>query len=190
LKTPELKLWASTFTGPSIDFQWFGRFVVTTVEGLEMVAVQVRRGAVKQNTSDFEDLVVTMSGRPLRGRGSQLYAGANGTRVAVGVRSFRHLASNGNLEFVMVESPSISFMIHASPAATEFPKDAEKQLEFRHLDWIHLESPSTANFTGILPQLWGLEARTPEVDAMLVAPSQRELKGHATHPEPEVARSC
>lgn len=60
----------------------------------------------------------------------------------------------------------------------------------RHLDWIHLESPSTANFTGILPQLWGLEARTPEVDAMLVAPSQRELKGHATHPEPEVARSC
>lgn len=130
LKTPELKLWASTFTGPSIDFQWFGRFVVTTVEGLEMVAVQVRRGAVKQNTSDFEELVVAMGGRPLRGRGSRLYAGANGTRVAVGVRSFTHLA-NGNLEFVMVESPSISFMIHASPAATEFPEDAEKQLEFR-----------------------------------------------------------
>ena len=96
LKTPELKLWASTFTGPSIDFQWFGRFVVTTVEGLEMVAVQVRRGAVKQNTSDFEELVVTMGGRPLRGRGSRLYAGANGTHVAVGVRSLRHLASNGN----------------------------------------------------------------------------------------------
>lgn len=82
--------------------------MVTTVEGLEMVAVQVRRGAVKQNTSDFEDLVVTMSGRPLRGRGSQLYAGANGTRVAVGVRSFRHLASNGNLEFVMVQRNSWS----------------------------------------------------------------------------------
>ena len=131
LKTPELKLWASTFTGPSIDFQWFGRFVVTTVEGLEMVAVQVRRGAVKQTTSDFEELVVTMGGRPLRGRGSRLYAGANGTHVAVGVRSLRHLASNGNLEFVMVESPSISFMIHASPAATQFPEDAEKQLEFR-----------------------------------------------------------
>ena len=31
----------------------------------------------------------------------------------------------------MVESPSISFMIHASPAATEFPEDAEKQMEFR-----------------------------------------------------------
>ena len=77
------------------------------------------------------------------------------------------------MEFVHVETATIAFFVQASRAGTEFPDDFQKQLRYSHLDWIVLDAKNRDSFTGILPQLWGLQPMTVEVAAMLTAPSMK-----------------
>lgn len=183
LETPEMTVWASVFQGPSIDFQWFDRFMVTGKDGSEYVDVRVRRLLPGMNRTHFQNrftqLDIKMSGRPMHRRGSQLFAAGEQVKVAVGTRTVSppRLHHTPVLEFVMVESDSISFMVHASHAGAEFPDDFDKQVKNTHLDWINLEmvDPKKNGFKGILPQIWRVQPRTAEVEAMLIAPSKKEM---------------
>lgn len=184
LETPEMTVWASVFQGPSIDFQWFDRFMVTGKDGGEYVDIRVRRHVPGMNRTDFRhnqftQLDIKMSGRPIRRRGSQLFSAGDQVKVGVGSRTVNppRLHHTPVLEFVMVESDSISFMVHASHAGAEFPDDFDKQVKNTHLDWINLEmvDPKKNGFKGILPQIWRVQPRTPEVEAMLIAPSKKEM---------------
>ncbi|CAJ1442477.1 unnamed protein product [Effrenium voratum] len=183
LQTPEMTIWARTFTGPSIDYQWFDRFMITSPEGKEIVDINVRRATPGANRSNFardnfRQLDIKVQGtKTLLHRSQQLYsAGSGNVKVGVGARVVHppRVHSSPLLEFVMVESESISFMVHASHAGSEFPGDAAKQVKYTHLDWITLEMPGMASFRGVLPQIWGVQPRQPEVEEMLVAPSQRK----------------
>lgn len=180
MTTPEMTIWASTFQGPTIDYQWFDRFVVTDLEGHELVDVSVRRASADSNRSDFrigdfKQLNIRMAGKLLRRRSSQLFSGGRDVKVGVGSRVVDppRVHHSRLLEFVLVESDSISFMVHAAHAGAEFPGDFQKQVDNTHLDWINLEMVKSSHFSGILPQIWGLEPRTSEVEAMLIAPSKQ-----------------
>ena len=182
LETPELTVWASTFTGPTIDYQWFDRFVITDAgrPAKEAVDVQVLRPVPGANRSrrlgDFNQLYISMGGKALRHRVAHLFAAA-GIKVGIGTRRSGPQAQSPLLEFVIVETASVSFMIHASPAGTEFPDDIQKQVENMHLDWINLDMSPNGRFSGILPQIWGMQPRSPEVESMLIAPS-KQVKVH------------
>jgi len=181
LETPEIIVWASTFSGPTIDYQWFDRFVVTDAgrPAKEAVDVQVLRpvpGANRSRRGDFNQLYISMGGKALRHRVAHVFAAA-GIKVGIGTRRSGPQAQSPLLEFVIVETASVSFMIHASPAGTEFPDDIQKQVENMHLDWINLDMSPNGRFAGILPQIWGMQPRSPEVESMLIAPS-KQLKVH------------
>ena len=181
LETPEITVWASTFSGPTIDYQWFDRFVITDAgrPAKEAVDVQVLRpvfGANRSRRGDFNQLYISMGGKALRRRVAHLFAAA-GIKVGIGTHRWGPQAQSPLLEFVIVETASVSFMIHASPAGTEFPDDIQKQVENMHLDWINLDMSPNGRFSGILPQIWGMQPRSPEVESMLIAPS-KQVKVH------------
>ncbi|CAE7591186.1 unnamed protein product [Symbiodinium sp. CCMP2456] len=182
LQTPEMIIWASTFEGPTLDYQWFERFVVTTPGGTELVDIRVRHSEPGMNRShfsrgDFRQLDIRLQGgRRLRRHSQKLFGSADGkVKIGVGARVYHppRVHFTPLVEFVMVESDSISFMVHASHAGAEFPDDIGKQVKYTHLDWINLEMVQAKRFKGILPQLWGTIPQTPEVEEMLVAPSKR-----------------
>ncbi|CAE7744386.1 unnamed protein product [Symbiodinium sp. KB8] len=176
LQTPEMTIWASTFEGPTLDYQWFERFVVTTPGGTELVDIKVRHSDPGMNRShfnrgDFRQLDIRLQGgRSLRRHSQKLFGSADGkVKIGVGARVYHppRVHFTPLVEFVMVESDSISFMVHASHAGAEFPDDIGKQVKYTHLDWINLEMVQAKRFTGVLPQLWGTIPRTPEVEEML-----------------------
>jgi len=182
LQTPEMIIWASTFEGPTLDYQWFERFVVTTPGGTELVDIRVRHSEPGMNRShfsrgDFRQLDIRLQGgKRLRRHSQKLFGSADGkVKIGVGARVYHppRVHFTPLVEFVMVESDSISFMVHASHAGAEFPDDIGKQVKYTHLDWINLEMVEAKRFKGILPQLWGTIPRSPEVEEMLVAPSKR-----------------
>ena len=146
----------------------------------EAVDVQVLRPVFGANRSrklgDFNQLYISMGGKALRHRVAHLFAAA-GIKVGIGTHRWGPQAQSPLLEFVIVETASVSFMIHASPAGTEFPDDIQKQVENTHLDWINLDMSPNARFTGILPQIWGMQPRSPKVEGMLIAPS-KQVKVH------------
>ncbi|CAL1148122.1 unnamed protein product, partial [Cladocopium goreaui] len=160
--------------GPTIDFQWFDRFMVTAKDGKQIVDVTVRRALPGTNRtqfrpSEFTQLDIKMGGRnQIRRRGQELFA-ADGVKVGVGARAVNppRLHHTPVLEFVMVESESISFMVHAAHAGAEFPDDFDQQVKNTHLDWVNLDmvDPKKNGFKGILPQIWRVQPRTPEVEA-------------------------
>lgn len=184
LETPEMTVWASVFQGPTIDYQWFDRFKVTDKDGKQIVDVTVRRVLPGSNRTqfrqtEFTQLDIKMGGRrQIRRRGQELFA-ADGVKVGVGARTVNppRLHHTPVLEFVMVESDSISFMVHAAHAGAEFPDDFDQQVKNTHLDWINLDmvDPKKNGFKGILPQIWRVQPRTPEVEAMLIAPSKKAM---------------
>eukprot|EP00438_Fugacium_kawagutii_P000386 Skav234115 [mRNA] locus=scaffold4487:105770:106384:- [translate_table: standard] len=163
-----------------MDLQWFDSFLVTGKDGSKYVELRVHQNAMNGSFfryDQFRQLDIKISGKGIR-RGSQQLFTANGINVGVG----SHMMSLPNprhtplLEFVVVESKTISFMVHASHASAEFPDDFDQQLKYMHLDWINLDmaDPRTFLFTGILPQIWGIQPRTVEVEAMLIAPSKKQ----------------
>jgi len=76
-------------------------------------------------------------------------------------------------EFVQVQSPSISFAIFPSHAGNEFRDDADMREKYSHLDWMTLDMVGVESYKGVLPEIWGVRTVSPEVSAMLVAPSKR-----------------
>merc|ERR1712157_47812 len=78
-----------------------------------------------------------------------------------------------NLEVAYVEAPSIAFTITPVSATVEFPNNVHLAHKYRHLDLAIMDMTNEYNFTGIFPQLWGLQPITPEVKAMKTSPSKR-----------------
>ncbi|CAE8589542.1 unnamed protein product [Polarella glacialis] len=108
--------------------------------------------------------------------GSSTFFGWEGTSVRMEIGSRRHtprLGGSDIMEYIAVETETISFTIQASHAGTEFPEDFEKQLKYSHLDWVALDMRREESYTGILPELWGTLPMTEKVAAMLTPPSQK-----------------
>lgn len=188
LETPDLTLWASVFPGPSQDLQWFERFRVTGIDGQEVVDISVLRHQTLENRSSsrpgkFSQLRIKFPAlsEPLQSREPQLFSASVSGRIKVGVgtkhRRFFHAVVHTSpfIEFVVVESPSISFAVYACHAGNEFPDDQRLQAEYTHLDFVILESTGEEQFRGILPQLWGTTPRSDEVVAMTTPPSERSF---------------
>ena len=43
------------------------------------------------------------------------------------------------------------------------PAMCHLQVKYTHLDFVNLETAGMEHFQGILPQLWGIKVRSPEV---------------------------
>lgn len=181
LETPDLAVFASTFQGPEPDQQWFGRFVIALPDGAKVVDVttdeRVRRNMNRTRHGKFSQLNVKMgsSTEPMEMTRKSLQA-VHGSNVKIGVGSKRfdppRLHGASLVEFVHVESPSASFLIHASHAGTEFPEDLNLQAKYAHLDWMSFDLVDVDSFTGILPELWGVQPLSDQVAQMKIPPSQ------------------
>jgi hypothetical protein len=183
VQTPDLSIFASVFQGPRADLQWFDRFIIKLPDGRKVLEVGVKRESINQNKTTsrqyrmFSQLEVKLgnSQEPLRELKRTLYAfGGGAVKVGVGTQRFDPPRLHGQpiTEFVNVETASISFYLVASHAGNEFD-DLELQKKHAHLDWITHGMVGTEKFTGILPQIWGVQQPlSSEVSAMLQSPTE------------------
>eukprot|EP00930_Biecheleria_cincta_P005916 TRINITY_DN106874_c0_g1_i1.p1 TRINITY_DN106874_c0_g1~~TRINITY_DN106874_c0_g1_i1.p1 ORF type:complete len:535 (+),score=91.20 TRINITY_DN106874_c0_g1_i1:54-1658(+) len=184
LETPDLTVFASTFQGPEPDQQWFGRFVVALPNGAKLadITVNERLGLNTTRTrhsshDKFSQLCVKLDGstEPIDMTRHSLRS-VQGSTVKIGVGSKRfdppRLHGSPLVEFVHIESPSASFLIHASHAGTEFPDDLSLQAKYAHLDWMSFDLVGVDSFSGILPELWGIQPLSDQVAQMKIPPSQ------------------
>jgi len=183
VQTPDLGIFASVFQGPKADLQWFDRFIIKLADGRKVLEVGVKRESINQNNTASRnhrmfsqlDIKLTNSQEPLRKLEPTLYSlGGGAVKVAVGTQRFDPPRLHGQpiTEFVNVETDSISFVLVASHAGNEFD-DLDLQKKHAHMDWITREMVGSQKFTGILPQIWGVQQPlSAEVAAMLHAPTE------------------
>merc|ERR1712183_998355 len=74
-------------------------------------------------------------------------------------------------EYLYVHTPDAVFAISPAHAAVDFPNSPVLALQYAHLDLFFIEMVDPTRFTGILPQLWGVIPKSPEVVAMLEPPA-------------------
>jgi hypothetical protein len=184
VQTPDLGIYASVFQGPNTDLQWFDRFSIKLPDGRPVVEVGVKRDSINQNSSALRqhrmfsqlDIKVGNSEEPLQRLQRTLYATPDGSaKVGIGTQRYDPPRLHGQpiTEFVSVETASIAFVLVASHAGNEFPHDIPLQKKHAHLDWITREMVGATSFTGILPQIWGVQQPlSAEVAAMLQSPSE------------------
>lgn len=184
LQTQDLAIFASVFGGPSADLQWFDRFFIRLPDGRKVAEIGVERASLRQNRTSsrrhhlFRQLSVKLgdnavpSMKPFE---TTVFADTSAeVLVTVGTQRFDPPRLHGQpvTEFVNVETASISFTLMASHAGNEFPGNIELQKKYAHLDWLCHEMIGVKNYTGILPQIWGIEQPlSSEVAAMLQPPS-------------------
>lgn len=184
VQTPDLSIYASVFQGPNADLQWFDRFFIKLPDGRPVVEVGVKRDLINQNSSALRqhrifsqlDIKVGSSNEPLQRLQRTLYSTPDGSaKVGIGTQRYDPPRLHGQpiTEFVSVETASIAFVLVASHAGNEFPHDIPLQKKHAHLDWITREMVSATSFTGILPQIWGVQQPlSADVAAMLQPPSE------------------
>lgn len=184
VQTPDLSISASVFQGPRADLQWFDRFFIRTPDGRQVAEVGVKRESINHNNTRsrqnrvFSQLDIKLgdSEVPLHNLQRALFSFRDSAvKLGVGTQRYDPPRLHGQpvTEFVNIETASISFILVASHAGNEFPNDIELQKKHAHLDWITREMVGTKHFTGILPQIWGVQQPlSAEVAAMLQAPSE------------------
>eukprot|EP00930_Biecheleria_cincta_P073401 TRINITY_DN606_c0_g2_i1.p1 TRINITY_DN606_c0_g2~~TRINITY_DN606_c0_g2_i1.p1 ORF type:complete len:441 (-),score=92.30 TRINITY_DN606_c0_g2_i1:119-1441(-) len=180
VQTPDLVVSASVFQGPRKDLQWFDRFFIKLPDGRQVVEVGIRRdsgnNSARSRQPVFSQLDIKLGGsqQPLRERKNILYSSPDGqVKIAIGSKRQDPPRLHGEpiTEFVNVETKSISFVLVASHAGNEFPDDFEMQKKHAHMDWVTREMIGTKSFTGILPQIWGVQPLSEEVADMLKSPA-------------------
>jgi hypothetical protein len=181
LKTPEMTLFAKTFPGHTEDLQWFDCMAVVLPGGSEAVRATIKRPEAGANHSrsrpgDFSQLEIRLGDKVLKRLQSQLYSVAGGSlRFGAGVQHgdrARLHSSSTQMEYLHVETASVSFVIYGSHAGTDFPDDVNLQAKYSHLDLHVMDIRGVDRLGGILPEIWGLTPRSPEVEGMLTPPSQ------------------
>eukprot|EP00930_Biecheleria_cincta_P019916 TRINITY_DN15088_c0_g1_i1.p1 TRINITY_DN15088_c0_g1~~TRINITY_DN15088_c0_g1_i1.p1 ORF type:complete len:1217 (-),score=139.46 TRINITY_DN15088_c0_g1_i1:45-3695(-) len=186
LKTPEMTLFAKTFPGHTVDLQWFDCMAVVLPGGSEAVRATIKRPAAGSNHSrsrpgEFSQLEIRLGDKVLKRLQSQLYSVAGGlVRFGAGVQHghrARLHSSSTQMEYLHVETASISFVIYGSHAGTDFPDDVDLQAKYSHLDLHVMDIRGVDRLGGILPEIWGLQPRSPEVESMLIPPSQAAAAG-------------
>eukprot|EP00438_Fugacium_kawagutii_P001111 Skav218102 [mRNA] locus=scaffold759:61921:63735:- [translate_table: standard] len=181
LETAELKVFGEVFPGPKSDLQWFGKFRVVLSDNTPVVEVHIKRqisnytrvSSCSSRRIDSMDVFVGRAKSLLREvqRRPMHFAVGDEVRFAIDCRQQnRPLLASSRTEFIHFETPSIVFLIVAAHAGNEFPDDWRLQLKYMHLDLLILEMPRKNEFKGILPEIWGLLPRSPEVEAMLSPP--------------------
>jgi len=184
LQTPDLSIYARVFQGPRADLQWFDRFFLRVPDGRKVLEVGVKRESINQNNTAsrhhrvFNQLEIKMgnSQEPLKKLERSLFSvGGGSVKDAIGTTRYDPPRLHGQpiTEYINVETASTSFTIVASHAGNEFPDDIELQKKHAHLDWITHEMFGSKSFTGILPQIWGVQQPlSAEVAAMLQSPTE------------------
>lgn len=181
LKTPEMTLFAKTFPGHTEDLQWFDSMAVVLPGGSEAVRATIKRPEAGANHSrsrpgEFSQLEIRLGDKVLKRLQSQLYSVAGGSvrfgaAVQHGDRARLH-SSSTQMEYLHVETASVSFVIYGSHAGTDFPDDVNLQAKYSHLDLHVMDIRGVDRLGGILPEIWGLTPRSLEVERMLTPPSQ------------------
>lgn len=204
LETPDLHLLASVMRGPEQDQQWFDHFVMTLPNGTAFADVRVaERFSQNQNKSSF---ATRRGGRipqleiRLGNEEGQLehvdyaagsfFAAGEAIRIGIGERAFHPPRVHGLpiMQYLHVEAPSAAFIIMASHAGNEFPNDYELQAKYAHLDWICLDLVNVASFSGILPELWGVQPQSEQVATMRVPPSLARCHAGVVCPQMQAMR--
>lgn len=188
LETPDLHLLASVMQGPEQDQQWFDHFVMTLPNGTAFADIQVTK-RFGQNRSSFaarrgsrmSQLDIRLGNEegqlePVDLAAGSFFAAGENIRIGIGERAFHPPRVHGLpvMQYLHVEAPSAAFIIMASHAGNEFPHDYELQAKYAHLDWICLDLVNVASFSGILPELWGVQPQSEQVAAMTVPPSMAQ----------------
>eukprot|EP00930_Biecheleria_cincta_P081063 TRINITY_DN6966_c0_g1_i3.p1 TRINITY_DN6966_c0_g1~~TRINITY_DN6966_c0_g1_i3.p1 ORF type:complete len:1342 (-),score=166.48 TRINITY_DN6966_c0_g1_i3:187-4212(-) len=185
LETPDLRLSATPLPGPTQDLQWFESFIIETPHGQRVAKINVKPHALDANRSHYRhhrfnqlDIWLGNADLPLEMLRSQLYE-IDGTGIKLAVSSSRHdpprFHSIPVMEHVYVESQYIVFAVVVSHAGTEFPGDVKMQARYAHLDWFTVDMLGIEHYAGALPEIWGVQPMSAEVEAMLTAPSKRQL---------------
>jgi len=181
VQTKDLTISASVFQGPRTDLQWFDRFFIKRSDGRKVAEVGVKRDSIDYNSTasrrhgTFSQLEIKLGNSevPLQKLKGTLFS-VGGVKVGVGTQRFDPPRLHGQpvTEFVNVETPSISFSLVASHAGNEFPDNIELQKKHAHMDLITHDMVGSKSFTGILPQIWGVQQPLSEqVAAMLQEPT-------------------
>jgi hypothetical protein len=180
VQTPDLVVSASVFQGPRKDLQWFDRFFVKLPDGRQVVEVGINRdsrnSSARSRQPVFSQLDIKLGGsqEPLRERKNILFSSPDGqVKIAIGSKRQDPPRMHGEpiTEFVNVETKSMSFVLVPSHAGNEFPDDFQMQKKYAHMDWVTREMIGTKSFTGILPQIWGVQPLSAEVADMLKSPA-------------------
>lgn len=181
VKTPDVTIMASVFPGPSPDQQWFDRFIIFTPSGEQVADVrlapqvtnrsgQIRRCTVPGTLCQLE-IFLSNSDAPAVTAKKHLFD-IYGVKVGVGRQQVtQKVHGHPVIEFLAVETESITFIISAAHAGNEFPDDLQMQKKYTHLDWITLDMKDETTWTGILPELWGVAPLSDAVAAMKIAPT-------------------
>eukprot|EP00438_Fugacium_kawagutii_P001110 Skav218101 [mRNA] locus=scaffold759:45738:47477:- [translate_table: standard] len=186
LETADLKVFGEVFPGPKSDLQWFGRFRVVLPDDAPVVEVNIKRpsnytrvSSCSSRRMDSMDVYLGESTSPLREvlRHPMQFTAGDQVQFKIDCRQQdRPLLASSRTEYMHFETPSIAFLIVAAHAGNEFPDDWRLQLKYMHLDLVILEMPRKNEFKGILPEIWGLLPRSPEVEAMLSPPQADEIE--------------
>eukprot|EP00929_Paragymnodinium_shiwhaense_P000243 TRINITY_DN100495_c0_g1_i1.p1 TRINITY_DN100495_c0_g1~~TRINITY_DN100495_c0_g1_i1.p1 ORF type:complete len:1729 (+),score=209.29 TRINITY_DN100495_c0_g1_i1:76-5262(+) len=129
----------------------------------------------------FESLEILLGDatEPLKHVTPQVYtrpasAHSSALRIGVGDRPESHPRASEmtSPEVVYIESADIAFAIMAVAATAEFPSDYYAAHENKHLDLFIMDVKNEHTFSGVLPELWGVQPMSAQVRDMLKAPSQ------------------
>lgn len=183
LETSDLRVFGRTFPGPKSDQQWFGNFRVVLADDTPVMEVNIKRPAANHSRvtrcssrrMDSMDVFLGQSKSPLleMQRRPMEFTAGDDVRFIIDCRQQdRPLLASSRTEYIHFETPSIGFLIVAAHAGNEFPDDWRLQLKYMHLDLLILEMPRKNEFKGILPEIWGIVPRSPEVEAMLSPPEE------------------
>lgn len=187
LETSDLRVFGRTFPGPKSDQQWFGNFRVVLSDDTPVMEVNIKRPAANHSRvtrcssrrMDSMDVFLGQSKSPLleMQRRPMEFTAGDDVRFIIDCRQQdRPLLASSRTEYIHFETPSIGFLIVAAHAGNEFPDDWRLQLKYMHLDLLILEMPRKNEFKGILPEIWGIVPRSPEVEAMLSPPETEETE--------------
>mmetsp|Transcript_60914 Transcript_60914/g.108176 ORF Transcript_60914/g.108176 Transcript_60914/m.108176 type:complete len:385 (-) Transcript_60914:249-1403(-) len=182
LNTPEVRILAQPLQGPK-DLQWFDRLSLTLPNGKSLVDVTTVR---TEKSTPSTPCLTGACGKQIEltfGDKAQvslyentiLFSSSDGNVKGAVYKQPYHVArthGQNEIEHVHIETPSIAFNIYASHAGNEFPGDIAMQKKYVHLDFMIVSANiSSSKFTGVLPELWEVIPRSPEVQAMTAPPS-------------------
>jgi len=199
LKTKDLILKASAFAGEAADEQWMDRMVVESAAGEQVVDISVRRDiatfdrskevpgtleSVEVRVPWMSDKLLTWPSsddRIVQGRGWALsgYEYAHPHNIVFDLFrvdnphpvTYNFDASKPHREGVMIMSDSVKIMIVSTSALEYYYLDADDQraMKYAHLDIEIIDMVNESSFTGMLPEVWGIAAKTNKTEKMQIS---------------------
>lgn len=200
LENENFTMRATAFPGQAPDEQWIDRIVVDAKNGERVVDVTIRKDIASFNrkTHDANTLETIQVKAPWMGSGKLPFAvdslaklrnyhfsGAPYTHSqGISFDIFRVLPVEGQddnaptREGLMVTSGATKFVIISSSALEYYYEDAHgpNPYVYAHLDMELLHTPDVSTCSGLLPEVWGVIARSSLYNSTQLTASAKEVQ--------------